>query len=61
MRIVKRSLPHQENECQRNVNDSWSSILGNLWGDWLLIVINEVLAAFIGKREDEMLHAPSLK
>jgi len=49
------------NESQRSVNDSWSCILGNLWGDRLYIVINEVLAAFIGKRDSKVLSAPSWK
>jgi hypothetical protein len=56
---VKRSLPHHENERQQRVNDCWSCILGNLRGERLQIVINEVLASFIGKREYEMLPAPS--
>jgi len=58
---MKRSLPHHENECQRSVNDSWSCILGDLVGDRLQIVINEVLAAFIGKRDSKTLPAPSWK
>ena len=57
--MVTRSLPHHENVCQRSVNDSWSCILGNLVSDRLHIVINEVLAASIGKRESEMLPAGS--
>jgi len=48
-----------QNECQRSVNNSWSCILGNLVGDRFQIVINEVLAAFIGKRECKTLPAPS--
>jgi len=50
-----------QNERQRSVNDSWSCIMGNLGGDRLQIVINEVLAAFIGKRATEMLPAPAWK
>jgi hypothetical protein len=56
---MKRSLPHYENERQRSVNDSWSCILGFLWGDRLQIVINEVLASFIGKTDSGTLPAPS--
>jgi hypothetical protein len=56
---VKRSLPHHENERQRSINDSWSCILGNLLGERLQIVINEVLAFFIGKTDSEKLPAPS--
>jgi len=26
-------MPHHENECQQNVNDCWSCIMGNLGGD----------------------------
>jgi len=57
--IIIRSLPHDDNKCQRSINDSWSHILGNLVGDRLHIVINELLAAFIGQRESEMLPAQS--
>jgi len=51
-------LPWQ-NERQWSINDSWSCILGNLGGDRFQIVINEVLAPFIGKRGSETLPAPS--
>jgi len=54
---VKSSLPHDENERQWSVNDSWSCILGNPGGVMLQIVIYEVLAAFIGKRKSTMLPA----
>ena len=47
-----------QNERQRTGNNSWSCILGNLGGDSLQGVINEVLAAFIGKMERETLPAP---
>jgi len=55
------SLCRPENEGQRNVNNCWSCILGQLGGDRLQIVINEVLAAHIGKRERETLSAVSWK
>jgi hypothetical protein len=48
-----------QNERQWSVNDSWSCILDNLGGDRLRVAINEVLAAFIGKTNSEMLPAPS--
>jgi hypothetical protein len=48
-----------QNERQRSPNDSYLRILGTLSGDWLQLVISEVLAAFIGKRESEPLPAPS--
>jgi len=48
-------------ERQQSINDSWSCILGYLGGNLLQIVINEVLAALIGKRESQMLPAPSWK
>jgi len=41
-------INRRQNEPQRSVNDSWSGIMGNLGGDRLEIVINEVFAAFIG-------------
>jgi len=58
---VKSSLPHHENERQRNVNNSWSCMFSNLRCRRLRIVINKVLASFIGKTEYEMLPAPSWK
>jgi len=48
-----------QNERQRSINNPWSCILGYYVGDRLPIVINEVLAAFIGKRESDTLPAPS--
>ena len=59
--VDKRSLTHPGNQCQRNVNDLRSSILGNQSGHWLQIVITEVLASFIGKSRSDMLPAPSWK
>jgi len=56
---VKHSMPHHENERQWSVNNSWLCIMGNLGGDRLQIVITQVLAAFLGKRESKMLPAPS--
>jgi len=50
-----------QNERQWSINYSWSCILGNLWGDRLHIVINEVMAAFIGERDSKELTAPSWK
>jgi len=53
------SLPRPGNERQQNVNDLWYCIMGNLSGNWLQTVINEVLASIIGKRGSDMLPAPS--
>jgi len=61
MRFAIPSLPHLENEQQWSVNNSWSCIFGKLGGDRLQIVINGILAASIGKRECETLHASSWK
>jgi hypothetical protein len=58
-RTVNHSLPHYENERQERVNNSWSCMLGNLWSDRLHIVINEVLAAYRGKTDSNMLSALS--
>jgi len=54
-------MPHHENERQLSVNDCWSCIMGNLERDRLHIAINRLLAAFIGKSENETLPAPSSK
>ena len=55
------SLPQLENEYQRSVNDYWSCILQYLGGNTLQTVIKAVLAAFIRKRESDMMPAPSSK
>ena len=59
--VVKRSMPHPENECQWSVNDFRSCILGTQSGHWLQLVITEVLASFIGESRSDMLPAPSWK
>jgi hypothetical protein len=46
---VESYLPHQENERQRSVNESWSCIVSNLRCERLHIVINKVLASFLGQ------------
>jgi len=59
--IAIPSLPRLENKCQRSITDCWSSILGDLGGDRLQTVINEVVAGFIGNRASEILLATSWK
>jgi hypothetical protein len=49
--------PHRENERQQSVNYFWSGVMGNLGGDRFHIVINSLLAAFMGKSESESLPA----
>jgi len=56
-----RCPPHRENERQCSVNDFCSCILDQLRGDWLKIVIYEVLATIKGKRESCKLPALSWK
>jgi hypothetical protein len=53
------SLYHLENERHRSVNNHWWCIFGHVGGISLQIVRNEVLTAFIGKRESTILPAPS--
>jgi len=53
-----RSLPHLEHDSQWRVNDFISCIMGNLRGDWMQTIINEVLAIFKPKKESDMLAAP---
>jgi len=55
------SLPHPENQHQRSVLDFKHHILGNLSSDWLQTSIYEILAAFTGKINSEMLPASSSK
>jgi len=55
------SLPHPENEYQWNVNDCRCCVLCNLRGNRLLIVINVVLTALIGKKASNMPAAASWK
>jgi len=59
--IAIPSLPHFENKRQWSVNDCWCCILGNLGGNRLQTVINEVLAVFIVKWDSDMLPAPASK
>ena len=47
-----------QNECQQNVNNCWSCIMGNLCGDRVRSFLYAVLAGFIGKREIHTLPAP---
>jgi len=58
---VKSSLPYHENKRQWSVNNCWSCILGNLGCDRLPTVIQESLAAIIGKTDCDTLPAPSWK
>ena len=55
--IVTRSLPNPENVCQRSVNDALASILGNLMGNRLQMVVNKFLAAFRVKTDSDTLSA----
>jgi len=59
--IETGSLPYPANECQQSINGIWSCILGNLTGDWLQTAISQVLAAFGGKNNGDVLPAPSWK
>jgi len=46
-----------QNERQRSVNNVWLGIMVTLHGDWSQRCINDVQAAFIGKREIDTLPA----
>ena len=48
------------NERQRSVNDLWSSKYGNSPVSWLFLRMTDALAAFIGKRDSNMVTAPFL-
>ena len=52
-------MAHDETQRRQSINDSWSRVLGTQGGQWLHIVINKILAAFIHKRASEKFHAPS--
>ena len=56
---VTRSLWHPENEGQPSINDFWLGILGKLCSDWLQTSIYEILAAFTGKTNRDMVPAAS--
>jgi len=56
--MATRSLPHHANERQRSVKDFRLWIIGNLSCELLHSVINDVLAAFIGKKVCGMVNAP---
>jgi len=55
------SLPHPENECERSVNNLKLRILGNLFSDSLQQYMYQILAAFTGKNNSDMLPAASGK
>jgi hypothetical protein len=52
------SLPHSEHNSQRRVNDFYSYIMGNLGGDCMQTIINDVLPVFQRKSETNTLAAP---
>jgi len=54
-------LTHPENECQWSVIDFRLRILGNLYSDWLQTSIHQILAAFTGKNNRNMLPVASWK
>jgi len=56
--IAIPSLTHLEHENHRSVNNCWSCMLGNPWGDRWQTVMDEVMAAVIEQRGTDMLPAP---
>jgi hypothetical protein len=52
------SLPHSDNKRQLSVNDFWLAKLDNLSVHWLQPSINNVLATFKRKNNNNTLHAP---
>ena len=52
---VKCSLPHQENECQRSVNDCWPSIFVNHSAMWPLLSVYMVLTVLVHEKAHEYL------
>jgi hypothetical protein len=50
-------LPHPKYNTQWPENQFWSYIKGNLGGEWIFIMINEILAAFGVRTECDMLCA----
>ena len=48
-----------QNKCQRSVNDFWSCKSGKSKAIWSFLYIIKVLAAFIGKKHNDTLCAPS--
>jgi len=50
-----------ENECQRSVNDSWFCKYGNWTTVWSLWCITDMLAAFIGTWDSDMVPDASWK
>jgi len=52
------SMPHPEHDSHRRVKDFWSCFMSNLGGDWMQMIINEVLAVFQTKRDSNTLPAP---
>jgi len=56
--IATRSLPNSEKECHWSVIDFWSCKYGNWTVIWSLLAKPDILAAFTGKRDSNMVTAP---
>jgi len=50
-------MPHPEYDTHRRINDCWCCFMSNLGGDWMQMIINEVLAVFQSKRDTNTLPA----
>jgi len=55
------SLPHSGIERQRSINNVWSCKSGNSKAIWSFLSIIKVLAAFIGNKDSDTLHATTWK
>jgi len=54
---VAQQQPHCENECQRSINNFWTCKQRNWEAISLLLSIINLLAAFIGKTDNNMVKA----
>jgi hypothetical protein len=52
-----RCLPHPEHDHQQRVNNFWSCIMSNQGGNWMQMIVTEVLAVYQRKRERDTLPA----
>jgi len=57
---LTRLVPHPENDSQPRVNDFCSCIRGNIHGDWMQMIITDVLAVLQLETERDMAPCPIL-
>jgi len=50
-------MPHPEPDSHQRFNNFWFCFMSHQGGDWMQMIINEVLAVFQSKRDSDTLPA----